>query len=200
MEFLSIGTLCHCSYALKHIGFKKRSYPFDWIFSNPKTVLECIENKFKFFLDKTYYISYKPTQCGHSLYHKHMFNHHNPLTNHVHYGYFERCVDRFLSIACSPDVPKCFVITFVNQDSKDTTDWDTWNRSFERALGHNNYTLVVIQHKTGDTRTFDCTKHMNILFFDVQTISRSHGTCFGNPQDNTWYAERLVAHLPKCRP
>lgn len=92
--FCSLGTLCHSSQLLKRNNLKKCSYPFDWIYSDCNTISHCLQNNFKIFLDKSYYREINDMKCGHSYYHKRMFNHHNPLNN-KDYNYFLRCVDRF---------------------------------------------------------------------------------------------------------
>jgi hypothetical protein len=64
----SLGTLCQSSQILKNNNLKKCSYPFDWIFSNYDIIIRCIEDDFKIFLDKSYYISRPDNKCGHSYY------------------------------------------------------------------------------------------------------------------------------------
>jgi len=83
-HFCSLGTLCHSSNLLKRNRFKKCSYPFDWIYSNCSTVLHCIKDDFKIFLDNNYYIDIDiitkldENQCGHKYYDSRMFNHKDP--------------------------------------------------------------------------------------------------------------------------
>lgn len=147
MEYCSLGSLCFSSQLLKGNGLKSCSYPFDWIFSSPSMVLECIEDDFRTFLDKSYYISRGPKQCGHSLYRVNMFNHHNPLKNSDDYSYYQRCVDRFRVLLASPD-PKVFVLSRVNisPDLKDSYVKEIldFNNKFSKYTC--NYKLLAIIH------------------------------------------------------
>jgi hypothetical protein len=40
----SLGTLCHSASLIKQMNMKKCSSPFDWIFSNPNMIIDCIDN------------------------------------------------------------------------------------------------------------------------------------------------------------
>lgn len=91
----SLGTLCFSSALIKSNNLKNCSYPFDWTFSNPNMIIDCIEDGFKIFLDKSYYININDTSCGHSMYHPTMFFHRNPLIKEDDYNYYVRCVGRF---------------------------------------------------------------------------------------------------------
>ena len=67
------------------------------------------------FLDKSYYISISDKKCGHSYYHKGMFNHHNPLDNENDYNYYTRCVNRFKKLL-NTEESKLFIMIYVNMD------------------------------------------------------------------------------------
>lgn len=91
----SLGGWCQSAQLLKRNGYKLCSYPFDWIFSSCENIIHCLEDDFKIFLDKTYYVNISHSQCGHSYYHVQMFNHRNPLQNKNDYNYYVRCIGRF---------------------------------------------------------------------------------------------------------
>jgi hypothetical protein len=186
-EYLSLGSLCHASMLLKNIGYKKRSYPFDWIFSNPEMVIECLKDDFKTFLDKSYYIHRHSKQCGHSLYHPHMFNHRNPLKNEEDHLYHTRCVHRFRELSSQR---KCFVVMLVNLTTEtDTNYWTKWNQSLSELV--NNYVLVVISHRTGACRSFETVDKDNVRFINVTTLTVSNGTGFGTKEDNAFLHNKL---------
>jgi len=50
----SFGVNCHIASIIKELGWKKASYPFDWIFSDLNMVLDCLQDRFKKFLDRSY--------------------------------------------------------------------------------------------------------------------------------------------------
>jgi len=90
----SLGPFCHSSQILKRNHFKKCSYPFDWIFSDCDTILDCLQNNFDVFLNKSFYIPISQNRCGHLKYNERMFNHHN-TTKIDDYNYYTRCVTRY---------------------------------------------------------------------------------------------------------
>lgn len=48
-DYISLGNKCITTMALKHLGLKKKSYPFDYISTHPTTILELLKNNFKNF-------------------------------------------------------------------------------------------------------------------------------------------------------
>jgi hypothetical protein len=57
MEFISVGPYCASAEIIKGHGLRKKSYPFDYIFSSLEMIKHCINDKFAIFLDKQYYRS-----------------------------------------------------------------------------------------------------------------------------------------------
>jgi hypothetical protein len=55
MEFISIGPNCATINIINNAGLKKKSYPFDYIFSSLQMIKHSINDRFNLFLDKTYY-------------------------------------------------------------------------------------------------------------------------------------------------
>jgi hypothetical protein len=184
----SLGKICQSSQVLKRNMYKSCSYPFDWIFSNSKMIIDCLEDNFNTFLDKSYYINISELQCGHSKYNSlNMFNHHNPLINEDHYNYFIRCVDRFRILLKKPE-HKLFLMTFVNLDSVNENTKNEvidFNNKFSKYTS--NYKLLVIFHirnKKKNLHTF--TYNDNIHFLELNTLSESSGSNFKNKNDNIY--------------
>ena len=50
-EIVSLGDHCVGAYALKLLGFKHASYPFDWALSTPDMVAHALRDDFQLFLD-----------------------------------------------------------------------------------------------------------------------------------------------------
>ena len=183
----SLGLLCHSSQILKRNKYKLYSYPFDWIFSNMDNIIDCIENKFTVFLDKSYYINISETKCGHSKYNQNMFNHHNPLINIEHYNYFIRCIDRFNNLLQKQE-HKLFMMIFINMNN---ISENIKNKiiEFNNTLSKYtfNYTLFVIFHiKNKEQNDSIFTYIDNIHFLELHTLSKSNGVEFIDNNDNLY--------------
>uniref|UniRef100_A0A6C0FAU7 Uncharacterized protein n=1 Tax=viral metagenome TaxID=1070528 RepID=A0A6C0FAU7_9ZZZZ len=190
----SLGSLCHSSEILKRNKFKVCSYPFDWIFSNWNTIIHCIEDNFKTFLDKSYYIDISQMMCGHSKYNERMFAHHNPLINADHYNYYVRCVNRFKELLQKQE-HKLFTMIFVNEEhnshdvnfKKNIIDF---NCKFSKYTS--NYTLlVIINYPNNETNHHTFTYTDNIHFLNLYTLSLSDGSNFCNINDNI-YLDNII--------
>jgi hypothetical protein len=68
-------------------------FPFDWVFTNYKMIIDILNNNFENLTDKSYISNKK-----HSLYHQYFFLHKPFLTNK---GYYKRCITRFNNIISS---------------------------------------------------------------------------------------------------
>lgn len=117
---ISIGNWCITAAVLKNNGYRTFSTPFDWVYSNINMVLECTQDKFNKFLNKSYYAPVPDNlkwdinnkQCYHTYFDskygfESLFNHHNPLLM-KDYSYFIRGVNRFLDLIKS-DKPTLYV-------------------------------------------------------------------------------------------
>jgi hypothetical protein len=110
----SLGPICQASQLCKSTDLKRESYPFDWIFSNPRNVMHILEDDFASFLNRELYVSNNhPSKCSHTLYRQSMFNHHNPKDNNEHFSYFIRCVERFRKLL-GTESTKLFILIFGN--------------------------------------------------------------------------------------
>jgi len=189
----SLGSLCHSSQILKRNKLKLCSYPFDWIFSCCDNIIDCLEDDFNIFLDKSYYITLAQSQCGHSKYHERMFNHHNPLINIDHYNYYVRCVDRFKVLLQKPE-HKLFIMIFINKiniEENNKNDIIEFNNKFSKYTS--NYTLLVIFHipnKKQNNHIF--TYHDNIHFLELHTLSPSGGVEFDYNDNDNKYLDNII--------
>ena len=188
----SLGSVCHSSQLLKRNNLKLCSYPFDWIFSNCDNIIHCIEDNFNIFLNKSYYTNISNSQCGHSKYHKIMFNHHNPLINKDHYNYYIRCVDRFKNLLRKQE-HKLFIMIFVNMNNVNESLKNKiieFNNKFSKYTS--NYTLLVILHIQNKKQNHHIfTYKNNIEFLELHTLSSSNGADFVNKNDNS-YLDNII--------
>lgn len=192
----SFGTLCHTARYLKNNGLKLCSYPFDWIFSNCNNIISCIEDDFKMFLDKSYYVTISNKKCAHSHYHYQMFNHHNPLIHQKDYEYFVRCVNRFRKLL-QFEQHKLFIMTFPNMSNIDDNIKNEIINFNEKLLKYtSNYTLLIILHLPNNVNNeHSFTNINNICFLELKTISKSDGIHFINNTDNIYLHNIIKSHF-----
>jgi hypothetical protein len=95
---VSLGPNCQTSGAIKQLGYKKESYPFDWILSDLKIIIYSISTNFSEFLDRNNYCktNNKTTLIDRNIkYLELMFAHSDPVNNETDFQYIVRCVNRF---------------------------------------------------------------------------------------------------------
>ena len=115
------------SYYLKAAGLKRESYPFDWIFSGPDIIQDCIRDNFSSYLDRhQYFQNPHYPGIGHLRYHAGMFNHRSPLVAN-NYQFYVRCVVRMRQVLFdqAPILP-VFVLTRID----DYRDRKIWSKGF----------------------------------------------------------------------
>jgi len=184
----SLGTLCHTAQILKRNKLKVCSYPFDWIFSNCDNIMHCIEDDFKIFLDKSYYINISYSQRGHSYYNNNMFVHHNPLGKPEHYDYFIRCVNRFKNLLKSKE-SKLFIFFFPNMNCIDEYNKNKIEEFNNRFLKFTeNYKILAIFHLYNKKVLYHkfTNNNNNVHFLELHTLTSSNGLEFSNKIDNDY--------------
>ena len=194
----SLGKICHSSEILKKNMHKTCSYPFDWIFSNSKMIIDCLEDNFNIFLDKSYYINISNKRCGHAYYNREivnhyfrlnqvLFNHHNPLNNENDYNYYTRCVNRFRELL-NCEESKLFIIININQDDVNEDQKNhiiEFNNKFSKYT--KNYKLLFIYHIKNKPNNYHEFTHVdNIDFLVLHTLSHSNGVNFTKNNDNIY--------------
>lgn len=149
----SLGNHCLCSATLKDHGLKKYSLPFDWIFTHPGIVLDCLNDNFSLFLDKKHYHSltnerhdrdYEPGASHVYFENKYStintFNHRD-VTQSEDYNYIVRTVERFRKLLTSDDGKIFMMITRPEYDLSNSFD-KLRNRLNELT---NNFHFIAIQ-------------------------------------------------------
>jgi len=174
----SLGSLCTASDLLKRNNRKYCSYPFDWIFSDCEMIMDCLNNDFEVFLNKSFYMEIKDAsndnQCGHSIYNPNLFQHRDPR-NEKDYKYYVRCVNRFQELLRQPE-HKLFVMININQQEHNDSFRQkivAFNNSFSKHTC--NYTLLFIYHIPNKEQQFhQFTYHDNIHILELHTYSFCH--------------------------
>lgn len=107
----SLGSFCLPGIIFRNNGLRRYSLPFDWIFSTPAMVRDCIADDFATFLDRRHHRSIdahrRDPGAEHDFYRERyglpgLFAHRDP-TRDCDYLYFVRCVTRFRQLLQSDD-------------------------------------------------------------------------------------------------
>lgn len=123
-HLVSLGSFCLPGLIFRDNGLRRYSLPFDWIFSTPQMVRDCLADDFATFLDRNHYrsISQHRTEPGaeHELYRERydlpaLFAHRDPTLD-ADYLYFTRCVTRFRQILRGEDAKLFLLIGRVNHN------------------------------------------------------------------------------------
>lgn len=155
-EYISLGENCSSAWYLKQLGLKTVSNPFDWVFSSPDIILDCVNDNFKRYLDKSLIVPAQDNlSAGHAIYHRDFFNHRNPLKSDEDYQYYQRCCERFLASLTSQVTP-CYLITLINEPTKRRQ----WAQGFtphfpmpiNQSLSSISTLITTLQHKNPSAR------------------------------------------------
>lgn len=118
---ISLGNHCLTATILKKYGIKKYSTPFDWIFTSPALVADCLSDNFATLMNPAYHQSITLNRknqdnepgAAHLLYQERygtyeLFTHRDITTKHD-FAYFSRAVERFRNVL-SKDEGKIFIM------------------------------------------------------------------------------------------
>lgn len=198
MKFISIGPYCSTADILKENNLRTEAYPFDYIFSSLEMVKNCINDKFKIFLDKKYYIpgndnnstrhSFYCTfldtqlllehhiQCNYSKSYKvssgNLFNHHNLIEDNGNYEKFERRCNRLLSLIQNNEK-----IVFIYYNCY-TNEYDDIIDFYNNFSDNKNIYIVGIFQNNGDKKILyentNCKIYQNydlsLIFNEINTV------------------------------
>ena len=189
----SLGTLCNTASCIKQMQMKKCSFPFDWIFSNPNMIIDCIDNDFKIFLDRNFHIPHEilPNSkkgSGHKVYGGKMFNHHYILEDNT-YRYFVRCVNRF-RILTKKKENKLFIISFVNKREKISKELKNNIINLYKKLESitTNFNLLVVYHRIDHNMRSEIVElNENFKIIEIFTRAESDGNRIKNKVENQFY-------------
>jgi hypothetical protein len=159
-------------------------------------VCHCLNDNFKEFLRKDNFISYNNNEkiCGHKIYHKKMFNHHNPLKKPEDYEYFKRCINRFKKLLTKKD-PKLFFLFLSNRDEVELEVLgELIQLDNKLKLKTENYKIIVIYHLSNeDNQKYDISSMGNIDIIELNTKSKCKGTQFKLDEDNLFMKNLLFS-------
>lgn len=191
-NLISLGNFCLPSYSIKKMGYKKESYPFDWIISTNEMIVHCIENDFINFLDISKYNSHRfkgKNNAGHLDYGDLTFMHRNPR-NDKHYQYFVRCVNRFKNLYTINETIK--FIQVVHQSKRyDILNKEAFNKKviseikeikeiISSKINNPAFLFIILHTETKKNKTTS-----NGDTFIVETSSKENGLYLLNKEENS---------------
>lgn len=190
---------------LKETGLRTWSGPFDWIFSSPGMVRDCLETDFARLLDPGEYQTVPPaerlgptiTRCRHRYYRDvHavpcVFNHHDPATSAEDYRFLQEGVRRLRTALADPAARnRHYLLTTVPTTTEDLlaihdhlSRWPSRNR------------LVVLRVTAGADRPRTDRVDLgrpDLVIHDIHTRSPSLGLRFAEQGDDLFVADLVRA-------
>ncbi|HEV2544414.1 MAG TPA: DUF1796 family putative cysteine peptidase [Methylobacterium sp.] len=207
VNHISLGSHCHTAQILKGLGLRTWSAPFDWIFSSPGMVRDCLADDFSALLDRRHYESTplaerqapNETRCRHLLYRdRHaipfVFNHHDPATSDEDYRFLQAGVRRLRAALDRPGARNRFYL-MTALPTEAATVHSIRDALVERAQawGADNH-LTVLQLHPGDGRAASVLEQDSHLdWLKVEVRSASVGLRFADPADDAFVKDLLRA-------
>ncbi|MBB2961314.1 DUF1796 family putative cysteine peptidase [Methylobacterium sp. R2-1] len=203
VNHISLGSHCHTAQILKGLGLRTWSAPFDWIFSSPGMVRDCLADDFSDLLDRRHYESTPlserrapdETRCRHLLYRERyaipfVFNHHDPASSDEDYRFLEAGVRRLRAALDRPGARNHFyLMTALPTDAETVRAIRDALVVRARARGADNH-LTVLQLQQGEHRAASpLTQEPHLDWFRVEVRSASVGVRFADPADDAFLKE-----------
>jgi len=212
-SFISVGENCSTAWYLKQLGARTSSTPFDWVFSSPAMIADCVTTDFVHFLDPQQQFPIKGgAAAGHTRYHDALFNHKSPLDSEAASA-LTRSVNRFRAHLSTPG-PTAFVMTQI-VDNSSRPDWFTGFQEPYRppqvrsasevdelvnVLSHRRGAtpFILLRHRQGEQTTFAVDTQETVITVDFITQGPSNGVRFVDPEDDFLFMVMLSALRSDC--
>lgn len=206
-DHVALGGHCHATQLLKTLGLRTWSGPFDWLFSAPGMVSDCLEDDFATFLDRRHLESvplherHGPdiTRCRHLVYGPRyglpfIFNHHDPAACEDDYARLERSVARLRRALADPAGHRFYLLA-ITPTGSDAIVRLCDNLARHRPAHH--LTLIQVAPERGEPRAAArSVVRPNLTVHDVVTRTPSLGLRFGDPADDALVLDLLRRGLP----
>ena len=205
VEHIAFGTFCHAASALRGAGLRTWSGPFDWLFSCPGMIADCLEDDFAALLDPRHLRSVPAAelsggvrkQCRHLLFEARyglppVFNHHDPAGVPADARALERAVRRLRRALGRPGAN----VLYMAFDGPAKCDgMDRVRREVARCRATN--TLVAIGLVPAPARSERCVRidrdGVPTVEIELRTLGRSQGAAFPDPEDDRLLQAALLA-------
>ena len=198
LNHISLGSHCHMAQLLKSTGLRTWSGPFDWIFSAPGLVRDCLADDFALLLDRSQLETTppderpKPEECRgrHRVYgprHRipFLFNHHDPAGSDADYAFLQNGVGRLRRALGRPGGTNRFYLLTALPPEEDVVT------GICDLLAHrpsrNHVTLLEIADGSPATAVERRgPERPDLTWLRVSTLSASVGLRFADPSDDAF--------------
>lgn len=207
VNHVSLGSHCHMAQVLKTTGLRTWSGPFDWIFSSPGMVLDCLADDFSALLDPAQLESTplaerqgpNITRCRHRLYGaRHaipfVFNHHDPATSIEDYRFLGAGVRRLRTALASPGAHNHFYL-MTSLPAPEAVVLGLCD-VLAQGVARNRLTFLQILPGGPVLRVRDAIEpRPNLRWLRLETPSASTGLRFAAPADDEALARIVLAEV-----
>lgn len=194
----SLGSFCQAASVLKDLALRRRTGPFDWIFSNAAAASHMLDDRFKVFLDNQFHhevaaadkVDPHSNACDHLYYKekfgvKFLFNHHKPFEEKDG-KFFRDAVQGFIS---DLDGDKPCLLLHIARISGPAEDYERLWHSLSSYVAKKH--LIVVKFVRIKAEPFldqaigiSSLLEGNITLIDLPVVSETNGTLFSDNRDN----------------
>ena len=204
VNHVAFGTFCHIAWTLRETGLRRWTGPFDWIFSTPAMLSECLADDFSALLDPGQLESVPAErrthgarrQCRHPAFEARyglptLFNHHDPSRPGPDRRALERAVGRLRAALAGPGRNQLYLLSEC-----------AWPEAELAELGarlgrypSRNRLLVLAVESGGGRADAERTGGDGVARLDLRlrTRTRSQSVRFGDPADDELLRRTLLA-------
>jgi hypothetical protein len=196
-QIISLGPACPIAEFLKNFKLRNCSYPFDWMYSSPKLILDCLNDDFNILLNKEYHTNCSENISGHSLYGNKIFRHKNIL-NENDYLYYIRCVQRFRFILSVSNLKLFTVISNFNDRTNEISQIDNniivLNDKLKLCT-KNFFILNIVFHISKSVQKYDVNIKDNIYHCDIWIFNHFTGSLNKHNRKDTLFFMSILKQL-----
>ena len=212
VNHVSLGAHCQMAHVLKTLGLRSWSGPFDWIFTMPGMVRDCLADDFADLLDRTQLETIPLVERQgegiwrgrHRLYRERhglecVFNHHDPAADDADYRFLSEGVRRLRTALANPEAENRFwLLTHLHTPMEMVQSiCDALAQSESR--NH----LTFLQHVPGAPEcrvvTGEATRP-DLRWLAVETPSASIGLRLADPADDAFLIDVIAAESRRLVP
>ncbi|WP_236960841.1 DUF1796 family putative cysteine peptidase [Methylobacterium durans] len=205
VNHVSLGSHCHTAQVLKTLGLRTWSGPFDWIFTMPGMVRDCLADDFAALLDRSHYETIPVAErlepgiqrCRHRLYAERyglpcVFNHHDPAESEADYAFLSAGVRRLRSALANRDASNHFWLMTAYETPADLAN-EICDLLAHHGAGNRLTFLHLVPGQEGARLVPMPPGRHNLRSIRVEMISASVGLRFGRAEDDALLADLVTA-------